>query len=82
MTPYVRELRDKQKTTNQSLVKIETGEPSAEDETRCAQMIIHRTDAIPYIAAYGLSVRGAEYANFIDLRNNGDSYRRENDEDD
>lgn len=26
MTPYVRELRDKQKTTNQSLQKIESGE--------------------------------------------------------
>ncbi|KAG9011046.1 hypothetical protein FRB94_008973 [Tulasnella sp. JGI-2019a] len=49
--PYVRELRDKQKTTNQSLQKIES-------------------------AAYGLSVRGAEYARFIDLRGTGNSYER------
>ncbi|KAG8885430.1 hypothetical protein FRB97_001153 [Tulasnella sp. 331] len=55
MTPYVRELRDKQKTTHQSLQKIES-------------------------AAYGLSVRGAEYARFIDLRSSGNNYGREHED--
>jgi len=56
MTPYLRELREKQKVTNQSLIKIES-------------------------AAYGLSVRGAEYAHFEDLRLNDNDNTKEQVED-